>query len=235
MTRFRATLAWLCAGHAVLGGLYWLLLRIPESNAWMLAASLLVVFAAAWLAGVVEMTAFLALRERDPMSAALKISARRAWLVVLPLAAFAAFWWLTAAAADWHARHASQIDAWIIASTGSTRTAWLHAGFAWAIAFLRYGVGTALAAALLGALASHGFRGLVSGWIPRGLMWKPLLVTSAALLIGIWLPWHAVYWRPASLPPTWAQPAFAAVKLLLLYVAGNLAWAVVLRTASRQP
>jgi hypothetical protein len=30
------------------------------------------------------------------------------------------------------------------------------------------------------------------------------------------------------------QPAFAAVKLGVLYLVGNLAWAVVLRAASRQ-
>jgi len=46
--------AWLLAGHAILGGLYWLLLQVPESNAFMLAASVLVVMGGlAWF-GYVE-------------------------------------------------------------------------------------------------------------------------------------------------------------------------------------
>ena len=153
----------------------------------------------------------------------------------MPLALFAAVWRLTGEAASWHARGSGQIDAAIIAQTGWTRTARLQESLAWLLAFVRYGVGASLAAALLGALATEGQRGLASRWIPRGLAWKPLVVTSLALLAGIWLPWQAVYWRPASLPPTWLQPAFAALKLLALYVVGNLAWAVVLRTASRRP
>lgn len=54
-----------------------------------------------------------------------------------------------------------------------------------------------------------------------------------ALFVGIWLPWQAVYWRPASLPPTWAQPVFAALKLLMLFVVANVAWAFILKMASR--
>lgn len=233
--RILAAVAWLCAGHAVLAGLYWLLLQIPESNVWMLGASLAVVLAAAWLTGIVEMTALLTTGAAGSMRASARASIRRAWLIVLPLALFAAVWWLTGFAVDAHARHSGQIDAWMIAKTGWTRTARLHESLAWLLAFVRYGVGTSLAVALMGALATGGPRGLASRWIAGGLAWKPLTVTSLALLVGIWLPWQAVYWRPASLPPTWVQPAFAALKLLALYVVANLAWAVVLRTAPRQP
>jgi hypothetical protein len=233
--RILTTVVWLCAGHAVLAGLYWLLLQTPESNVWMLGASLAVVLAAAWLTGIVEMTALLTAGSGGSVRSSAGASIRRAWLVVLPLGLFAAVWWLAGTAADAHARHSGQIDAWIIAKTGWTRTARLHEGLAWLLAFVRYGVGTSLAVALTGALATGGPRGLASRWIAGGLAWKPLAVTSLALLAGIWFPWQAVYWRPASLPPTWVQPAFAALKLLALYVVGNLAWAVVLRTASRQP
>lgn len=234
-TRMLAALAWLCVGHAVLAGLYWLLLQTPESNAWMLGASLALVLAAVWLTGIVEMTALLTVGAGGSLRASAQASIRRAWLVVLPLALFAAIWAVTGAAANWHARGSGQIDAWIIAKTGWTRTARLQESLAWLLAFVRYGVGASLAAALLGALATEGQRGLASRWIPRGLAWKPLVVTSLALFVGIWLPWQAVYWRPASLPATWVQPAFAALKLLALYVVGNLAWAVVLWKASRHP
>jgi len=235
MSRFRAALAWLCGGHAVVAGCCWLLLQIPEANAWMLAASLAVAVAAVWVAGVVEMTGVLALGISGPMSAALKTSIRRAGLIVFPLAVFAGAWFPAGAAAEWFARNAGQIDAWIIVKIGWTRTAWIHGGLAWAFAFVRYGIGTSLAVALLGALAADGLRGFASRWVQSGFAWKRLLTISLALLAGIWLPWQLAYWRPASLPPTWVQPAFAASKLFAWYVAGNLAWAVVLRTAPRRP
>jgi len=110
----------------------------------------------------------------------------------------------------------------------------LHAALGWIIAFVRYGVGASLAITWMGQLASRGVAGLVSNWIRDGIAWTRLLVVSAALLIGIWLPWQAVYWRPASLPATWIEPAFAAIKLLVLFVVANVAWAVVLRSVPRR-
>lgn len=234
MTRTRAIVAWLVAGHLLVGGLYWLLLQVPESNAWMLAASLAIVLATLLLGGVIEETAILAWTASEPMGVALKTAFLRAWLVVLPLAVFGCVWWLTGAADNWLARHAGQIDAWIIAKVGWTGTAGLHTTMAWVVAFVRYGIGTSLAVALLASLATQGLCGATSSWLRRGLAWKPLVIISAVLLAGVWVPWQAAYWRPASLPATWVQPAFASVKLIVLYVVGNLAWAVVLRTASRQ-
>jgi len=234
MTRTRAIVAWLAAGHLLVGGLYWLLLQVPESNVWMLASSLLIVLAALVMAGVIEETAILAWPSNEPMGVALRTALQRAWLVVLPLAVFGCVWWLSGAADDWLARHAGQIDAWIIAKTGWTNTAALHTSLVWVSAFVRYGIGTSLAVALLGSVARQGLRGVTSPWLRHALAWKPLVIVAAVLFVGVWLPWQAVYWRPASLPPTWVQPAFAAAKLFVLYVVGNLAWAVVLRTASRQ-
>ena len=233
-TRTRAIVAWLVAGHLLVGGLYWLLIQVPESNAWMLASSAAIVFATLLLGGIIESTAILAWTSSEPMSAALTTALRRAWLVVLPLAVIGCVWWLTGAADNWLARHAGQIDAWIIAKTGWTRTAALHTSLAWVVAFIRYGIGTSLAVGLLASLAKRGLRGATSSWLRRALAWRPLLIIAAVLFVGVWLPWQAVYWRPASLPPTWVQPAFAAVKLGVLYLVGNLAWAVVLRTAARQ-
>jgi hypothetical protein len=233
MTRMRATLAWLCAGHALAGGFYWLLLQVPESNAWMLGVSALLVFAGLVLLGVVETTAVLGLTTVEPMGAALKTALRRWWLVIFPLVVFGCIWLITGDVQRWLTRNASQIDAWIIARTGWTRTAALHTSLAWLVAFVRYGIGTSLAVSLLAALASRGLRGLGSDWARAGVGWKRLLAVSAALLIGLWLPWQAVYWRPASLPATWVQPAFAAVKLTVLFIVANLAWAAVLRSARR--
>ena len=38
-----ASVAWLLAGQAIVGGLYWTFLHTPESNVWMLVASLILV------------------------------------------------------------------------------------------------------------------------------------------------------------------------------------------------
>jgi len=234
MTRTGAIVAWLVAGHTLVGGLYWLLLQVPESNAWMLASSLLIVLAALMMTGVVEETAILASASNEPMGLALRTALPRAWLVVLPLAVIGCVWWLTGTAQGWLARHAGEIDAWIIAKLGWTKTASLHTSLAWVLAFVRYGVGTSMAVALLASVARRGLRGVTLPWLRHGLAWKPLAIIAAVLFVGVWLPWQAVYWRPASLPPTWVQPAFATVKLGVIYLVGNLAWAVVLRTASRQ-
>jgi hypothetical protein len=234
IARLAAVAGWLVAGHAAAGSLFWLLLQIPESNAWMLAASLCAVLAAVWLAGVVEMTALLALAVDGPMSGALAAARRRAWLILAPIGVFAAMWWLTGAAAAWHARAAGQIDAELIARTGWTRTAGLHTAAGWIIAFFRWAAGLSLAAALTSALAKDGWKGLQPRWVPRGLRPRPLAITAAALAAGVWWPWQAAYWRPGFLPPNWTQPAFAAVKLAVLFAVANLAWAVVLRAAARE-
>ena len=231
--RVAAVAGWLVAGHALLGMLYWLLLQIPESNVWMLASSLLVLLALVWLAGVVEMTALLAFAVDGPMRDALSPALRRAWLIVLPCALFAATWWLTGAAASWHGRYAGQVDAAIIARTGWTGTAWLHEAADWLIAAVRWVIGVSLAAAFAAALAIGGLRGLHPRWAVRGLRWRPLAVTAAAAAIGVWLPLQAAYWRPAFLAPNWMEPAFAAVKLAVLFVITQLAWTAVLRTAAR--
>ncbi len=234
ITRAAAVAGWLVTGHAAIGCLYYLFLQVPESNAWMLAASALIVVSAVWLTGVVDMTALLAFAEDGPMRSALGTALGRAWLIVFPLGLFAAIWWATGEAAAWHTRYSGQIDAEIISRTGWTRTAWLHAAIGWTLAALRWVVGLSLAAALTTSLAKVGIAGLRPRWMRHGLRWKPLLVTAAAIALGLWLPWQAIYWRPAWLPPNWIQPAFAAAKLLVLFVVSQLAWAAVLRAAARQ-
>jgi hypothetical protein len=231
--RVAAVTGWLVAGHALLGLLYWLLLQIPESNLWMLASSLLVLLAAVWLAGAIEMTALLAFAVDGPMRGALSLALRRAWLIVLPCALFAAIWWLSGAAAGWHARYAGQVDAAIIARTGWTRTAWLHGAAAWLIAAVRWVIGLSLAVSFAAALAIGGLRGLHPRWAVRGLRWRPLAIAAAAMALGVWLPLQAAYWRPAFLLPNWTEPAFAAIKLAVMYVMMQLAWAAILRTAAR--
>jgi hypothetical protein len=50
----------------------------------------------------------------------------------------------------------------------------------------------------------------------------------------VWIPWRYVYWRPRILPASSIQLVFAGVKLLLMYLLAQLAWALCLWTAARQ-
>ena len=232
--RFLSTVVWLAAGHALIGLLFWVFLQVPESNVLMLAASLLLVMAMIFVLGCVEAFGVARAQSEKGLLEAAGLAGLRAPLVVLPLAVFAIFFWLTSIAGNWLAGHTGEIDAWIIATTGWTRTAWLHATLGWLLAFVSFGVGIALVVSLYAALVVDGPQAAGrSAWLRRGFGWRQLVVTALAVLVGIWLPWKAVYWRPTSLPPTWVEPAFAAAKLAVLFLIANVAWTVILWTASR--
>ena len=235
-TRTIAVVCWLLMGHAVLGGLYWLLLQVPESNALMLGASALIVLTIIWGFGLVPLMPLRAVGASEPMGRALRVAAGRAWLGVVPLAVVALVWWVTGMAQDWAVGHAGEIDAWLIARLGWTKTGWFHAGIHAVLALVRFGIGMSLAVSMLAAIAASGLKGLVTGtWLRGAVQWRYVLLVSAALIVGVALPSHVLDWRPASLPPTWVQPAFAAGKLLVLYVVANAAWAFILLKAPRPP
>ncbi|MEW5981437.1 MAG: hypothetical protein AB1806_03585 [Acidobacteriota bacterium] len=227
--RSMAILAWLIGGHAILGGLYWALLQTPESNVFTLAVSALLVIGMLLWVSIVEGVGLLAWRRARPMRGLLADILRRVWWVVPALLVFGAVWWATGALFAYFAAHAGEIDAWFIANAGWVRTAWLHTTIGWVLYFVRFAMGLSLALALLAA----GLRGGASGaasfvWVRRALSWRTLVTVSAAMF-AIWAgPWQLAYWRPASLPSTWAQPAFAGAKLCVLFVVMNALWMVVL-------
>jgi len=233
--RFLSTVVWLAVGHAALGVVFWVFLQVPESNVLMLAASLLLVMAMIFVLGCVEAFGVARAQSEKRLLAAAGRAARRAPLVVLPLAGFAIIFWLTGVAGNWLTGHAGEIDAWIIATTGWTRTAGLHAALGWLLAFVCFGVGISLAVSQFAALVVDGPQAAGrTAWLRRGFGWRQLVVTALAVLVGIWLPWKAAYWRPTSLPPTWVEPAFAAAKLAVLFLIANVAWTVILWTAARE-
>jgi hypothetical protein len=233
--RFLSTVVWLAVGHAAIGLLFWVFLQVPESNVLMLAASSLLVVAMIFLLGYVEAFGMARAQLDTRLLPAVGPATRRAPLVVAPLALFAFIWWLTAMAGGWLSSHSGEIDAWIIARTGWTRTAGLHAALGWLLAFVRYGIGLSLAVSLFAAFVVRGVRAVGrAAWLRHGFGWRQLLVTAAGAFVGAWLPWQVVYWRPASLPPTWVEPAFAAAKLAVLFFVFNAAWTAILWTAARQ-
>lgn len=224
----------LLAGHAVVAGLYWAFLNVPESNVWMLALSALLVILMAAVSGWTEAAAVLAWTSEEPR----RRIARRAlggpaWILA-SLAVYALFWWITDRAASWHATYKGQIDAVLMARLGVTRTGVLHQAIGWILWAVRWVIGVSLGLGLFASGTMLGVRGLlVRVWFTRALALRRLLVIGLALGVLVMLPWRWSGWRPRALPPTWMEPAFVAVKLGVLLLVAHIAWAIILREAAR--
>jgi len=244
-----AIVAFLAIGHAVIGALFWALLNVPESNVLMVALSAiltgLMVIGVAWM----ETLAWLSWTSADRR-------VERAWRSVRAVPAFlvaltfvAVLYWLTGRASDWLAEHGGEIDAWLILHLRIVKSQAIHTALAWFVWFVRYPLGLSLGLGLLAhllGLATPPRTGLppVGGrsrnrtpllfglwrWLRISLHPVRLALITLWVLVLIWLPWQALYWRPHSLPPTWLEPAFAGAKLLALYLLANLGWGLVLRT-----
>lgn len=227
--RLATVVLWLCVGHALLGGLYWTLLNVPESNVLMLIASVLLAILIVVGAAVIDTTALLWLRADWPLGRALRRSLVALPIFLLALAVWLLIAWICGRLASVHEVRGSELDAWLIAKFDWTRTAWLHRAIDYAIAIVKYVLGLSLAVSLLsiGAAESIADVGRLR-WIPRGLHWLQLVVVAVAVYGLVWLPWQAVYWRPASLPPTSVQIVFSVVKLVVIDVLMHVGWALVL-------
>ena len=228
IARVTLIVVWLLAGHAVMAALYWALLHVPESTVWMLALSALLVLVIAALAAAVHAGAAgawqQALRPRQGLMAGL----RRLWWVLPAALVFAAGWWVTAWLDARHLSARGAIDATFMARTGSPDTAWIHRIIAYGVFALRWGVALSLSVALLVAGLFGGTRGIIAGrWLRRGLAPAAVLATIGCVLVFVWLPWRAAYWRPAGIPPG-VEPAFVAAKLGMLAVAAATGWAFIL-------
>jgi hypothetical protein len=234
-TRLLAITGWLALGHAVLGGLFWLLLHVPESNILMLGVSALIVMLIGVGIGWIETTAVVAWQPGRSWREA----ARRA-ILALPfffgaLALSGAIWWLTGLGFRWAAGHRGEIDAWLMAHWGWTRTAWIHAALGWLLRSARYALGASLAVTLVAAGATGGWRAAVrAGWLRQALAPRQWILVGLALLLFVWLPWQAVDWRPSLIPVTWIELLFVGVKLAVIYLVLNLGWALALASVVRR-
>ncbi|MCL4846343.1 MAG: hypothetical protein KJ066_07410 [Acidobacteria bacterium] len=224
--------AWLAAGHAAAAALYWALINVPETNAMMLALSALLFIAIVCVAAVVNLTALASLASREGPWRHVRSSLPRVpWF----LAALLVFWAFSGVAGRldaWHAATRGELDAWLIARFDLTTSGWLHAAVGWAAWILRWGFGVSLAVALAATplAVPRSWR----GWPLRGLDWRALGLTAVSLWGLAWLPWQAADWRPASLPPTWVEVAFAAGKLAAIYAVATAGWLLVLGAAARR-
>jgi hypothetical protein len=244
MTLAARIIAWLAAGHLIIGSLFWALLQVPESTVWALALSLVLVLLIVAVSAVVQANAVL-WWQIEPVSApGQNRTARLKGFVrsipygraiagfILGAIVFFALYWLTSFVTTWWSVHRGEIDAWMMMRTRSPRTAWLTTTVDWLMWIVRYPVALSLSVGLLGAWL-HGFR-QPARWLRSALHWRPILGIALALLIFIMLPWRYVYWRPESLPANWMELAFVGAKLSVIYVLMNTGWAIVLSAGARQ-
>jgi hypothetical protein len=228
-----AIVAWLAFGHAVLGGLFWALLQVPESNVFMVALSALLAILLLVVAAWVEVFALLSWAPSEAPAVRIRRTVRAVPAFLVSLALFGIVFWISARAGDWLSAHRGEMDAWLIVHLRLVKSGPIHAALAWLLWFVRYGLGLSLALALLADLVTSGFRSIARpSWLRAGLRPRRFALVALWMLVFVWLPWQAVYWRPKSLPPTWLEPAFVAVKLLVIYLLANVGWALVLRTTS---
>lgn len=227
--------AWLLLGHAVAFGLFWTLLQVPESSTPMLAASGLLVLLTGFVIASAQSGAMGGWDPSVPVASGLATGARRASMVTIAAALFALVWWLTGLALAWHSTLSGQVDAAVIARTGSPGTAWLHATVRWLIAFARWTMGLSLAVSLLGALVVGGLAALRrQDWLRHAVRPRSLALISLWFVLLDVLPWRHIYWRPTHLSLS-AEPWFVGAKLTLIAVLMATGWALILREGRPDP
>src|SRR5690606_24967721 len=120
--------------------------------------------------------------------------------------------WLAGSFEAWWMSRAGEVDATAIAVGDVTDTAWLHALVRWIVALVQWVLVPCWIASGLAWAVAYGFRDVLSGkWLVAGLTLRTLLTALAAVVLLVWLPWRAVYWRPA-VTSTQVEMAFTAVK-----------------------
>ncbi len=234
ISRLMAIAGWLAAGHALLFGLFWVLLSVPESNVAMLAASALTVLVMVFLFGWMETLGLLAWRVDTPARELPGRAFRAAPGVWLGAALFVAVWYLVMHAGVWWHGHQGEADAWLMLHLGWTRTGVVHEGVQWLLVFVRL-VGLSLAVSLAATVAVSGYGAVGRAqWLRGGLSPRRLLIVAAILIVFVWLPLRGVGWRPSSVMPNWQETAFVAVKLGAIYALANIGWALVLGAAAKR-
>ena len=226
MRRLGLVATWLLAGHAVWLALFWGLLQVPESSAWMLALSAALSITLIAVAAAVHSGGAAAWRIDQSFMAALVGGAKRPQAALLPAVVFGLIWWITQFQLEWYAGVRGQIDAAYIARTGRSQTAWIHTAVFWVVMFIRWSLGLSLAVALLARLA--GLAGAGTAWWRRALTPRVWLEVTFWFVLLVAIPWHLVDWRPRTLS-LGIEPWFVGAKLALVAIAMASGWALVLR------
>jgi hypothetical protein len=237
MTRALAlSTAAILAGAGLAGGLFWAFVNTPESTVLTLAVSLLLIVALLAVLAVTfsaSLAAWAGGWRTIPRDAVVRgvLAFVPALLVVL------AGWFVVGGAIDRLTLRNGEVSAWFLATFDwqdvrpLIRAAvifgeWLR----WiAIPF----------AALLGlgrAIAGAWRPASIYAWQPRASAAVRLLLVTAVAAVTLWAPvTYGLYWMPRGLPPTWIEPAVAAVKLATIALVGAVGLSVIVGLAARRP
>ena len=214
----------LAAGSVIAGALYWLFLSTPESNVLMLLASLLLVLALVMVMAVTMNAAVLRARGASIRTAVATGSRGTGWCLLAMLPSLVA-WWAISKGDDWIARHQGEINAWFIAQLDWADITGLLQTELWVSRWLRWAVLPVVGVSLLATLLTHETPR--SRWVQRAWHWRTLLVATLVFVLLFALPWQLTSWRP-RLPPTWVEPAAAALRLALVFLLGLVGAAVMI-------
>ena len=215
-------------GTAATGGVFWLLLNVPESNALALILSAVLVLLFSLLAGYTTSVVLVA------ADGATVVQATRRGIhglsgFLLGLALFSVLWLVTTSIDGQWTLHGGEIDALLLRYAGTSNSGWLHTGVRWLLWLVRWGVGLAV---ICGCTAGSVRRSGVRRGMGLALSAVPLGATLVGLLSGYGL-WSLAYWRPKSLPANTAELIFVSVKLSALFALGALIVVLVLHAFSR--
>jgi hypothetical protein len=234
--RLLAVVLWLLLGHVALGGAYWLLLNVPESNVLALSTSFALALVLVIGACLVDVTALLWLRPDWRWRAALLRSVRVLPVFIIALVVWVAIYWIVTAMELRYEARTGEVDAWLIAKFNWTRTAWLHRTLSYVFEALRWVLSTSVAVALLTFAAVDGFAEIFRlRWLWRALSPGQLVIITVAVVGLFWLPWQYIYWRPAAIPPNTVELLFNGAKLFIVAFLINLGIALVLWAPQRRP
>ena len=215
-------------GAAATGGVFWLLLNVPESNGFALALSAGLAVLLAILTGYTISVVVAALDGATVVDAARRGPNGLTGFLV-GLAVFCALWYVTVAIDGQWTLHSGEIDALLLRFAGTANSRWLHTSISWLLWLVRWGVGLAV---VCGVTTSRVKRQSVGRGFQLASSPLPLGATVAGLLVGYGL-WSLVYWRPKGLPANVAELLFVSIKLSALVLLGALIVVLVLRTFAR--
>lgn len=224
---------WILAGAALTGGVYWSFLITPESTIWSLAASALLLIAAAFLLALTISGAMVGWQRGVTVSHVRTAVAGVPGIVPAALLA-ALIWWLVGSATDRITIYSGPINAWFIATFGWDDVSWLFTGIAWLATWLKWVVAPMMALSLMAAILAAGWRALASAdWIRRALWPVPLAIATLLFAAFVAAPWvYLTPWRPAALPATSLELAFVIAKLAVTALLMAAGVALIIRQAT---
>jgi hypothetical protein len=232
MTRRVARVAaTLTIGAVASAALYWAFLNTPESNPSMLALSALLIISTVVVIGLTANAAILMARDHAPSVAVRRAVRGLGWFALVATPLLVAV--LAVGQFDaWLAERQGEVHAWFIARVGLDDASPLLQTELWISRWVRWVMLPLLGASLLAALLDRQPNGRTA-WLKRAFGWRTLAIATAAFVILLVWPWALTTWRP-EVPATWVEPAVAAVRLGVVFVAGVLgATAIIILATAR--